>query len=235
MKKPIKIPQFLRGIFRITIFFIISLLTVLYALGYKVNVQTKSFEQTGIIKVDSKTTNSAMVYLNGQKVSDLLPYRKAYVFPGEYDLKLSKDGYQDVSYRFTVVKNKVNSFPNATQIYAEPKIIATDAYSDQFSASAKLLLKPELEKNGNELWVSGKYITRFSKTIYSATEFPDNAHFVLQLGNQLILMEEDGRNHQTILTADESLGVVQYVYKENGRIIQYYDGQNLKSLELYAK
>lgn len=235
MKKPFKIPQFLRGVIRIIAFFIVSICTVLYALGYKINVQTKSFEQTGIIKVDSKVTDTAQVYLNGQKVSDLLPYRKAYVFPGVYDLKLTKDGFQDVSYRFTVVKNKVNNYPNATQIYTTPKNIAQDTYSTTFSTSAKAILNPDLEKNGNELWFDGKYVTRFSKTIYSASLFPDNAHLVLQLGNQLVLMDEDGRNHQIILTADDSLGLIQYIYKENGRIIQYYNGKVLKSIELYPK
>ena len=230
-----KIPQFARGVIKIIIFFAISAATVLYALGYKINYQTKSIQQTGIIKTNSVQNFDAEAFVNDAKVSDKPSFREAYVFPGKYDLTIKKDGYQENSYHFEVVKNKVVYIPAVLLVYTNPKQVALDDYYVAFENKAKTTLNPNLIKNENELWVADKYVTRFSKSIVTASEFPDSNHTILQLGNQLVILENDGRNAHSILTVEDDTTPIQYIYKDSGRVIQYYDGKVLKSIELYGK
>lgn len=88
----------------IIIFLVASPLIVLYTMGYRYNFTKGRVQKTGILKITS-LPRSADIYLNGVKNSNQTPAKIEKVLPGDYEIKLSKNGYFDWQKKLAVYEN----------------------------------------------------------------------------------------------------------------------------------
>ena len=85
----------------VSIFIIGAPVIVLYTAGYRLNPTTWKVQHTGVIAISTLPRN-ATVSVNGALVSDRTPFVDQRLMPGEYDVLISKTGYQSWQQRVTV-------------------------------------------------------------------------------------------------------------------------------------
>lgn len=135
-------------------FFVISPLIILYTTGYRFDWNTKEIKQTGVLSVDG-LPQDMNVYLNDVKIDKALPIRLPNRTPGNYTLKLSRDGYQDWTKEISIESKKTTYIKNITLF----KNISVSKILDNFDKKIIDLLSS----------VSGNYlaITSIKDNIYS--------------------------------------------------------------------
>ncbi|MFA4871862.1 MAG: PEGA domain-containing protein [Patescibacteria group bacterium] len=89
----------------IIIFLILAPLIVLYAQGYRFNLKRGKIQKTGILIVSS-APRAAAIYLNGKLVEKKdTPARIERLLPGDYEIKLTKNGYHDWNKKLPIYDN----------------------------------------------------------------------------------------------------------------------------------
>src|SRR3989339_191762 len=76
----------------LVLFFVLSPLIIMYALGYRYDVQNGLLRETSAISVDIEPENTT-TYLNELEVDNVMPVRLKIITPGKYHLRLSASGY----------------------------------------------------------------------------------------------------------------------------------------------
>lgn len=183
--RPPRMPAIVRLLLMTLSLVIIATVSVGYSLGYKINWQAHTFEQTGIIAVTTQTGITAQTYLNGQKFNDHFPVRVPLLFPGPYDVEVRRDGYQPWIWHSYLQPNNVLTAQNVVIIKKldQMKVITVSNVPQPGSNTG-------LEaKYGNEMWVSGQFVTRLSQKITSLQWYPDNTHVAYQAGPYLRLFD----------------------------------------------
>lgn len=85
----------LRGVlfWSFIVFFLVAApLSVLYTAGYRYNAKNGSLVRTGVISVTS-TPRNAEIFLDGAFTDRTTPFLLKQILPGEYELRLERDGY----------------------------------------------------------------------------------------------------------------------------------------------
>ncbi|MBX4186652.1 MAG: PEGA domain-containing protein [Candidatus Doudnabacteria bacterium] len=85
----------------IVIFVIVTPALVLYARGFKIDWAGKTLVKTGAIVVKTQPTK-AEIFLNEVKLKDTTPANLRFITPGDYNLRVQKDGYQSWTKRLSV-------------------------------------------------------------------------------------------------------------------------------------
>lgn len=122
----------------ITIFLILAPFLVLYARGFKYDFETNKLIKTGILVVKSEPSKTILTLEeNGKELNT--PKTVRFLLPGDYNIKLQKDGYQTWRKRLTVnsqfvtwaslERDKIHLF------YESPKLGSTWT-TEAFSISA---------------------------------------------------------------------------------------------------
>jgi len=89
----------------IVIFLVAAPLIILYTMGYRYNFTKGRVQKTGILSVTS-APRGADIYLNGIKyASSQTPAKIEKLLPGDYEIKLSKNGYYDWQKKLAVYEN----------------------------------------------------------------------------------------------------------------------------------
>lgn len=94
----------------ITVFLILAPLLVFYARGFKYDPASGSFVKTGTLVVTTKP-NKAQVFLNNEPQEKPTPMSVRFLTPGDYEVRVEKDGYQTWNKRLTV-KSQLVSWAN---------------------------------------------------------------------------------------------------------------------------
>lgn len=124
-------------IFFIAIFLIVSPLVILYTMGYRYNFTKGRVQKTGIIKVTS-LPKGADIYLNGVKYeTSQTPAKIEYVLPGDYEIKLAKDGYFDWQKKLAVYENGT-TFAEKIMLWKK-----SDSQLLTASSAAQFLIAPD--------------------------------------------------------------------------------------------
>jgi len=114
MKKSLAIRRAIYIVF-IVLFVILVPIILLYTQGYRYNFKRGRVQKTSILIISSLPKKAA-IYLNNKLVEDdTTPARLERVLPGDYEIKLVKDGYHDWS-------KKLPAFENGTT-FAEDVIL----------------------------------------------------------------------------------------------------------------
>ncbi len=101
----------------IILFITLAAYAVLIASGYKINWQEKTLTQTGVLAINS-SPGRATVTLNGKTLSRLTPLSLKYLLPGEYEVRIEKEGF--LPYRNRVeVKTKLITDLRETLLFLE--------------------------------------------------------------------------------------------------------------------
>jgi len=136
------------------LFLIIAPITVFYSLGWRFNWTTKKIVQTGVFYFKVWPKN-AQVYLNGEfkKKTDIF-FSSAYIdnlLPGQYEIKIKKDGYYDWKKTLEIKKKEVTEGKNIVLIPQNPNFnLLSEKIKDFFFSpnKEKVILKEE----ENEIW-----------------------------------------------------------------------------------
>lgn len=187
-------------------FVIVSSVAVVWANGLRYNPTTGSFEQTVLIAVDSDNQN-VNVNLNGQVVSDHIPYRVRNLLPDSYALTMDKEGFQSWHQTFRLSRGQVGLVSNPTFVATKPLVTVADS-------QLKLIIQPPLDfgldLNSGELSDRGDFITRFSQSPIQVHRI--NSYYLYQVGNQLRLFVPAGSQDWLVYTAstDSLLPLILY-------------------------
>ncbi|MFA6593845.1 MAG: PEGA domain-containing protein [Candidatus Buchananbacteria bacterium] len=110
----------------IVIFLIVTPLIIAYTAGYRYNFSKGRVQKTGILRLTS-VPRGAQIYLNGQAQDTQTPAKIQYLVPGDYEIKLAKDGYFDWQKKLPITEN------NTT--FAEKIILWKKSSAEKLNAS----------------------------------------------------------------------------------------------------
>lgn len=220
----------LRQVIWMTISFIlISMVVIFYALGFKINWQAKQITQTASLYFNSDIPNlTAKITLNGKVVGTSFPTKLSLLFPGDYDLKISKNKYQTYEKLFQLKANRILYFSNILLVLQKTVQGPSEAL-DQFIPPAN---QSGIQiKNGDEIWLNGQFITRVSGTITYAAWYPDNNHIVYEVGQDLWLTDLEGQSTMHLASLQTPISILSYA--NNGQYLVYTQDNKLVRLRLY--
>lgn len=227
------ISRLLNIVVGILAFVTISTASLFSALGYQVNWDAHSIEQTSLIELQTRFGLPADVYINGVKQADGLPLRIPWILPGQYTIEVRKDGYQSWSRIVTIDPNQRAVFQNIVLVYQAPRTVDVPVVTaDDFNIKNADTSGIDIRKN--ELWIEGKFVTRLSQDIQNAEWFPGHYQLVYQLDNRLVLSDADGSNVQTLVTTD-SAAPIPYLLQDSGRILIYQLHGTTQAVALFDK
>lgn len=191
-------------IFGFLVFFTLSPIIVFYVRGLTPNFKEQTYEETGIITVQSDPKN-AKILINDE-IKDTTPNSLRFIKPAEYNIKLQKDGYFSWEKRLTVKPGKVtwlqsgvNSVtlflnkPETTQVNSEIiDVLVKDNYI--YSLSNKTLILTNISNlNQNE-------IVLLPETVVSLHKESNNTDFIIIKGTNHWLIFDTANKKITTLS-----------------------------------
>ncbi|MFA5124349.1 MAG: PEGA domain-containing protein [Patescibacteria group bacterium] len=114
----------------IIIFLIITPLIIAYTAGYRYNFSKGRVQKTGILRITS-IPRGANIYLNSQIQNTQTPAKIQYLMPGDYEIKLTKEGYFDWQKKLPITENNT-TFAEKIILWKKPaakKLNATTSVS----------------------------------------------------------------------------------------------------------
>lgn len=187
-------------IFQITasiIIILIALFLILYVQGYRVDWNNWKLIQKGVMVLFTEPDPDRIV-INGeeQEVDDEFALS---LTPGHYEILITKENYSSWTRTLNVGSEIVASQKDIVLFRINPE---TSELSDQknidlINAPDTTLVEfapEELSSNGHEIWVNGNLVTRFSKDVVSVKWYPDMAHIMYQMDDEIRIIEVSGFN-----------------------------------------
>mgnify|MGYP001572815862 CR=1 FL=1 len=230
--KPKLLKRFLFIIFwllLISSFCFFAFLIILKANGYTINLKSRKIIKSGMIILDGKPKN-AIIYLNQEKILTTLPGKITNLFPGDYEITISYQGYKPWQKSITVLPGKASAYQNVMLFLETPENISEPLKInlEDFKNEAQNNTQ-EIELLGAEIYLNKRLITRFSQNITAAFVFPDKYHLVVQIENEILIIDLDGSNIQSLfkLTFKTPTSIV---FRDSGKTIYY-----LKDDQIYGK
>ncbi len=189
------------------IFIILAPIIVLYVNGFKYNTLSKNFVRTGILAVRTQPS-SVDITINNKLVKTSSGDIK-FLNPGEYNVVISKQGYQSWSKRLAIVANRVtwaNPVPNNLTLfkqYIQPENLSDSNISDftissgnilylsqQSSTSSNLNMVSELDYNNPQSYALPEIVTKISNSprsnLYLLTNDSKNIALVFNIRDRKI-------------------------------------------------
>ncbi|HUD20907.1 MAG TPA: PEGA domain-containing protein [Candidatus Saccharimonadales bacterium] len=214
-------------IIAVAAFLLLTSVAIVWAGGLTYDPRTHTFNQTSMIVVD-ETVSGAQVFLNNHLISETTPYNIRYLNPGEYDLKVSKDGFVACEKTYTLARGQVAEFAPVL-IATKPtvsKVAAADAptyiESNNFDFGLSLY-------NG-ELLDYGTLKTRFTASPVQVRRFGEN--YVYQTGNELRFLDLSSNNDTLIYAAPTSAPQKIVIDEGNWQVFIYSDDGTITRIDL---
>jgi len=114
--------------FWVMLFLVAAPLTILYTAGYRYDFVNHAIRQTGVFSVDVQPKD-ASVFINNVPIKKTIPLRLTNRAPGNYLLRVSRDGYRDWEKTIIVDSNKTTFIRNISLFKDSlPYPFLTDAY-----------------------------------------------------------------------------------------------------------
>lgn len=152
------------------IFYVIALLFAIYlvllASGYKFDFNRKKLIETGSIYLNSNPRD-VKIYLDGQLKSNRTPFKLSYLLPGNYEVRIEKDGFKDWQKNLSIKPGLVTSEPEIILFYNQPR---EEEYSE-----LKNILGLKINESNNELLYYTDKNIYFQKS--NAKEYQKSAEF----------------------------------------------------------
>ncbi len=184
-----KLSRYLFILLSLIIFLVVAPLIILYVSGTKLNLTDRDYEPTGIITAETLPSN-ANVYLDSREpVSS--PATIRFLTQGEYNVRITKDGYFDWKKKLSVESNQVtyaHEGVEAVHLIRKPQpIVLADSGVTSFALS------------GDTVWfgTAGKMNWRIlgsSKTQSAAIGINPKSIYQLRNSKYLVVQNETGGN-----------------------------------------
>ncbi len=203
-------------VFRFAFYLIIACFSVIYALGYRFNLQRGGFEQTGaIVYTISGSPDGVQISLNGVVKKPSIPGRFLYLLPGSYEISFAAPGYQPWTSTFNLGSNRA--------VHLDEVLLIKTSETSPLVASTRTTL-PRINRDGLEvlhtieIWGDGKFLTRLSKAVSNVAWYSDNQHFVYQTENTLWIYDPESNVTQLLATLPSNLPAT-YGFTDSGRTL----------------
>lgn len=219
-------------------FWIIALIVLMYAAGFRVNWQSgRLIESSSVALSTINNKKIAVTYtLNGEAKTANLPVLINYLTPGAYTLTVESEGKISWQKSFRVEATDAASFDNLLLL---PVIIPVrPATTDESASLAKVekLVSAGLLIRNNELYDTRKKVekllVRMSQPIEQAIWYPKEKHIIIRSGQTVSLMETDGTNITKLFTLD-SARPVKMVVLGGGQTLVVESDHGPLSYDLY--
>jgi len=209
----------------VTSFIFFAGLLLLEANGYRLNRQNFTIQKTALIILDG-TPREVTVKLNDSITGVTFPARFSKLFPGRYEISVSRDKYQTWTKSIFLIGGQAIEFPNIYLVSTEPVISKLDLakFSEERLKNEYNNQSSAFQIKDNEIWYRNKLVTRFSDPILGAVLMRDSNHIIFQIKNEIRIMEIDGTNNVLIYklkTADKT------IFSLNGNKLTLLDGGEL--------
>ncbi len=208
-------------------FFILSSIAVVWANGLRFNPETKRFEQTVVVAVESKQGHQLLnIFLNGDLVGTEVPFQARGLLPGHYELLIQKEGFQPFGQSFQLGAGEVGVVRDFEPIAVHPSI--------SLETERAVFSEPAFESGlrlsaDGELLDRNKLVSRFIADPLLARRLNDG--YVYQVADQLRLFFPQGPQDYLIyqLTTNE---VAKINLRPSDWQILIQEGEVIKLIEL---
>jgi len=215
-------------IFQVTtaiIIALISLFLIYYVQGYRVDWKNMSLIQTGVMVLFTDPAPDRIV-INGeeQEVDNELALS---LTPGHYDVEISKEGFSTWQRSLNVGSEIVASEKDIILFRTNPETttLLEQKNIDLINAPDTTLVEfapQELHSNGHEIWVNSNLVTRFSKDATNVKWYPDMAHIMYQMDDEIRIIEATGYN-DTLLVKLSSDSLSRFAIGGKGKELYFTD------------
>jgi hypothetical protein len=200
-------------------FILIGSLLIINASGYKINIQTKTIEKTGLLSLQSKP-KEAQVYLNGQLKASNTPVTLNKLLPGWYDVEIRKAEYRSWTRTVSIEGGLTKKFNNTVLFLVNP--IIKPANEDEIKLVTNIENPDDLKVNEYTIYrlADNKPITvaNLSQLVKSAYWYVDHSHVAYQVDNEIYISEKDGRSAELILKLDSN-DPTKIAFSKDGKIM----------------
>ena len=200
------------------VFLVIAPTLILYTKGYRYDLKNKAFRKIGMIIIESVPKN-VDVFLDGEYKSDKTPVKIKNLFPGEYSIKVTKEGFSFWEKKISVESQLVTWASNIKLFYQNPEIslVSENVQNFTISPNREKIIFLSLNKKDPGLFLINP------KTREKSKIFPKTTLDVAKLGStKNILFSDlqwDSRSEKIILS-----------WKKEGK--KYFAIVNLQTKEI---
>ncbi len=186
----------------------------MYTNGYRWDETRKQIIQTGVISIDV-SPNDALVYLDEELVGGKLPLRITGKLPGNYSIRIEKEGYKSIKYNLEVHKKKASYLRGIHLIKnIEPRKISTPQNATILKAIHSTtgdyyaLVTEVLDNTGFNVYLFDTKKDTFTLLEKEVTKVPDinwspfanhlSLTYTNKLGQQINIFNSDNINNKII-------------------------------------
>jgi len=205
---------------------------LILANGYKINIQAKKIQKTGMIYLKTEPKD-VEIFLDDKLITNKTPARLGYLLPKRYTVLVKKDEFYPWSKTLSVESGQVEVYQNIILFKDQPKmltpsrddIIALDNYKKDNNETLGLITKD------GEIWWGKDLITRMSAPVLNLSFIADKNHILLQINKEIHVIDLDGTNNFKLLELSSGAPSV-WILTDAGKYIIYRDGDLTKKAEL---
>ncbi|MCG2693929.1 hypothetical protein L6259_01440 [Candidatus Parcubacteria bacterium] len=227
-------------------FFIISIpIILLYTGGYRYNIKKNRLEKTGNLVVNVKN-KGATLYLNEKKFENKEEFRMQNILPGEYLIKITKEGYFDWQKKLAI-ESEITTFIKDARLFKQSlpiNIIDKNTGALFYSPNGKLFITDiYIKKDSNYQAVIFNVETETYKKLFSSASpllgtawSGDSNKFIIETVSGFQLFDVNGEKTELPkitnikkIKWDEKNGMVLYVENDKGiyKIDMLFNTSNL--------
>lgn len=202
------------------IFLALALILVLYASGYKLDLNNRNIYQTGMIIVRTDNSTNSIILNDEEKGSGTVLIRD--LEPNQYQVKVSREGYKDFVENINLEAGEAKLFDSIVLFKAEPEIEEFNDLDEIYFE--KLAHTDGIIINNNELYARGKFLTRFEKEISDASWYPNEKYIGLTTNGRFKILNIDTEEIYDMFEKDSDEPVIfvnagkTVIYKNNEQI-----------------
>lgn len=221
-----RIAQILIGQLSVALLIVlISLALIIYSQGWRINFKNFKIYKTGLIYLMINPTPEK-IYIGDKEFKGKNEFYLNLI-PGDYTLKITKDGFNDWTENIKINEEMVLSYKNVLLFSKNPSVseLTDQSKIDYLNTPDNSLAenaKNKLAYNKYEIWTDDNLVTRFSEPIENVAWYPDYEHIIYQQGNQIKIVDKDGFN-ENILVNLSSLSSTRFVVGGKGRELYFID------------
>jgi hypothetical protein len=225
----------------IVLFLITTPIVVLYTAGYRWNEKKVRLEKVGLIFLRSRPSG-AEIFLDGKLRSERTPARLRNLLPSDYDIKVTKKGY-NVWEKTLPVESALTTFAEGIVLWKldAPQALAASASETLNPNELAMLKRPDpltgsangeiFKSDGFEIWVENKNgehetITRFSDEINAILPYTDSGWVIYETATSIHAIERDGRDVRNDVTLATGDGLNGLALSSDGKTLYFMGNKN---------
>lgn len=201
-----------------------STVLLIAAVGYRVNWLNFSVHETSLVWLKGSDKN-VIIYLDGKKVGNRLPYRINYVDIGWKELVIKKNGYSDWEKSFYVDEGRAYEFRD---IVFFKKDSVPEKVSDQFTKDLlnNVVTPINIVVTNGELLANDNLVSRFSTDPVAYAWYKDGKHIIYQINDEIRVIDTAGENDNLLIKLSSKVPSV-FRLIDSGKYLLYKDGDGV--------